>query len=95
MKKLLAAGAIGALAMLTACAGPYHREYVADRDYDGYYDGYYGANPGGHWSADGYYYYSDGHGNYRRDDDRHFRHERFENGSPFRADSDRRDRDSR
>jgi hypothetical protein len=85
MKKLLVLSAVAAVATLTACAGPYYREYAGG--YDGYYDGYYGAYPGGHWSTDGYFYYGDGHGNYRRDDDRHFRRE----GYSFYSDRDRRD----
>jgi len=88
MKKLLAISGLAVMATLAACAGPYPREYAA---YDGYYDGYYGPYAGGYWNGDGYFYYSDGRGGYRRDDDRHFRHESFENGSPFHAERDRRD----
>ena len=84
MKKLLAASVFVAIAALTACAGP-HREYVAGGEYDGYYDGYYGPYVGGYWNGDGFFYYSDGHDGYRRDDARHYRHERFENGTPFHS----------
>ena len=89
MRKLLVVPAIVAIAALTACAGPYHRQYASDLEYDGYYDGHYGAYPGGYWGSDGYFYYSAGNGNYRRDDEHHFRHERFEDGSPFRSDRER------
>jgi len=68
-----------------ACTGPYHH-YGPAGQYDVYYDGYYGNFAGGYWGPDGYFYYSDGHGSYRRDDDHHFRRDRFENGSPYHAD---------
>jgi hypothetical protein len=92
MNKLLAISGLIAIAMLAACTGPYHGEYAANyAANDGYYDGYYGPYPGGYWSSDGYFYYSDGRRGYRRDDDGHFRHESFENGSPFHAERDYRD----
>jgi hypothetical protein len=62
-------------------------------DYDGYYDGYYGPYGGGYWASDGFFYYSDEHHNYHRDDSKHFRHERFENAKPVKA--EHRDRDGK
>ena len=35
MRKLLVVPAIVAIAALTACAGPYHRQYASDLEYDG------------------------------------------------------------
>ena len=43
--------------------------------YDGFYDDYYGPFYDGYWGADGFFYFSDGHGGFRRDDEHHFRRE--------------------
>lgn len=59
--------------------------------YDSYYDGYYGPYSGGYWAADGYFYYSDGQHNYRRDDAHHFRHEHFDGGNAIRSEDRERD----
>jgi hypothetical protein len=43
--------------------------------YDGYYDDFYGPFDDGYWGGDGFFYFSDGRGGFRRDDGNHFRHE--------------------
>jgi hypothetical protein len=43
--------------------------------YDGFYDDFYGPFDDGYWGTDGFFYFSDGHGGFRRDDEHHFRHE--------------------
>lgn len=92
MKPVAGAFAAAAAALiLAACAAPYHHGGPAYAEYDVYYDGYYGAYSGGYWGPDGYFYFSNGRGDYRRDDGRHFRHERFEHGSPYRSRQHHRD----
>lgn len=86
MKALVAIASAAALTLLAGCES--HREMVAGYgtvDYDGYYDGYYGPYPGGYWGDDGFFYYSDGHGSYHRDDGHHFRREHFDAGVGFHA----------
>lgn len=85
MERIAKFAAIAALTSLTACAGPYHHRHDTAADFDVYYDGYYGDYAGGYWGEDGYFHYSDGHGSYRRDDERHFRREHFEHGSPYHS----------
>ncbi len=89
MNRIAAFASIAALAALTACTGPYHHRYDREAAFDVYYDGYYGPYAGGYWADDGYFRFSDGHGGYRRDNERHFHRERFDRGSPYH--SDRRD----
>jgi len=100
LSAILCGGA--AIALLSGCVAsrgygdqraPYGG-YYNDAYSDGYYDGYYGPYSGGYWSSDGYFYYLDQSRNYRRDDGRHFRHDRFRGSNPIRADDRRRDRDS-
>jgi len=88
MRKLIL-GAASAVALLTGGCAVHDHYVAADVGYDGYYDGYYGPYAGGYWGPDGFFLYSDGHGGYIRDNDHHFRHERFEHGNPFHADRDR------
>ena len=40
--------------------------------YDGYYDGFYGPFNDGYWGNDGFFWYSDAHRGFHRDDGRHF-----------------------
>ncbi|MDR3527810.1 MAG: hypothetical protein P4L57_11060 [Rhizomicrobium sp.] len=87
MRKIATLAAIVTMTALTACGG-YHHGYYADSDFDVYYDGQYGAYSGGYWGDDGYFRYSDGHGNYLRDNDHHFRRERFEHADPYHSDHD-------
>ncbi len=82
MNKLIAIACAATAIMLTeGCAT--HGNAVAlgveapyaDYPYDGFYDGFYGPYFDGYWGADGFFYYSDGRGGFRRDDGQHFRHE--------------------
>ncbi len=91
MTRIATLVSIAALASLTACASPYHHRDEPGADFDVYYDGYYGNYPGGYWGGDGYFYFSDGSGHYRRDDERHFRRDRFDRGSPYHSDHDHHD----
>ena len=84
-----------AVMLLSGCTG-YHRDgyrggYYSGA-YTGYYDGYYGPYNGGYWAGDGWFYYRDGSGGYRRDDGRHFRRSSFQDSKPIRADDRARDR---
>ncbi len=63
--------AASAVALIAGCANPGN---VASAGYDGYYDDYYGPFDYGYWGDDGFFYYSDGAGGFRRDDGNHFRH---------------------
>ncbi len=60
-----------------------------------YYDGYYGTYIGGYWASDGHFYYLDRTRNYRRDDGRHFRRQRFQGGQEVRAEDRSHDRTRR
>ena len=65
-------------ALLGACADErYSAAYVGGGPvavgYDGYYDDYYGPFNDGYWAGDGYFYFADRDGHFRRDDGRHFR----------------------
>ncbi len=96
MRKALSIVALAALTLLAGCetrGGAGYSVGYAGGDYDGYYDGFYGPYPGGYWGNGGFFYYSDGHGGYRRDDDHHFRHERFEHAQGFHAEHHDDDRD--
>ena len=92
MRKLLLIAA-SAAALLTAGCAVHDRYGAGYGNYDGYYDGFYGPYAGGYWGNDGLFYYSDGHGGHLRDDGHHFRHERFEHGSPFHGDRHHDDHD--
>ncbi len=73
---LTAIAAIGAAALLTACADSYGRGPAgpyADVDYTGYYDDFYGPFSGGYWGPGDVFYYSDSAGRYHRDRAHHFR----------------------
>lgn len=92
---ILCSGA--AIALLSGCAGGYGRDHYRGDYYNGaysggYYDGYYGPYSGGYWANDGYFYYVDRDHRYRRDDGRHFRHDRFQGSRSIRADDRSRDR---
>jgi len=81
---VLAAAAALTLAAATGCEARYHGPpgYA-----DVYYDGYYGPFAGGYWGDDGFFYYSNGHGGFDRDEGRHFHHRAFEHGQHFHADA--------
>jgi hypothetical protein len=103
MKKiLLAAGAIGALLTVSACADTGYGYYGASvGTNDVYYDGFYGPYSDGYWGPDAYFYYRGGDGRFIRDDSHHFRRDRFGgarmyHSRPFDRDRDRdRDHDRR
>ncbi len=84
MNRIATLVAVATMATLAACSGPRHG-YPGGADFDVYYDGQYGAYSGGYWGDDGYFRYSDGHGNYLRDNDNHFRRDRFDNASPYHS----------
>jgi hypothetical protein len=94
MKRLALNIAIAALMALAGCADEY-----GSRGFFGislssnsvWYDDYYGPYPGGYWSGDGVFFYSDRRGNYQRDDGGHFRHGRFENARKYKPSGPPRD----
>lgn len=88
---------IGALALVALSGCYYYGDGYYDRygyynrpgygyGYDSYYDGYYGPYYGGYWGASGDFYYYDSDRRWHRDNNHHFRHERFEGARSVRAD---------
>lgn len=82
----LVVGAIGALAMLSACGGGYgyHGAAYAGGP-DVWYDGYYGDYGDGYWGPDAAFYYRGHDGNYQRDAGNHFRRSQFNGAHGFHA----------
>jgi len=78
----VAAAALSAT-LLSACAGDYGGGYAAAGPMDVYYDGFYGDYPGGYWDGDTFLF-RDG-ASFRRDDGRHFRHDRFASARGFHS----------
>ena len=85
-KILLAAGAIGALLTVSACADTGYGYYGASAGPpDVYYDGYYGPYTDGYWGPDAAFYYRGSDGRFLRGDNEHFRHRTFEHSQGYRA----------
>jgi hypothetical protein len=88
----LVIGALGALALLSGCAGDYGYYQASYGGPDVWYDGAYGPYADGYWSG-GIYYYRGVDGRFLRDDGGHFRHQRFGGSSGYHSGHHDRDRD--
>ena len=98
MRKMLIAAALGGMMILPACADDayYGASYGAPvGPAEVYYDNFYGPYTDGYWGPDQFFYYRGGDGRFLRDENQHFRRERFGGARMYHARPFDRDRDGR